>query len=186
MRYPEGHKEETRQRVLQTAARRFRAEGIDQVGVASLMKDAGLTHGGFYSHFKSKEELVAEAVDGAMEESFRRLTRIAEEKGLHGLVDYYLSLKHLENPQAGCPAATLTGEMRRHSAKAREAFTRSFERMSAIIEGCLPDPLPGLAHSIFALLAGTLQFARAVNDRELTLRLLEEGKENVFRLAGLV
>src|SRR6266436_6335451 len=103
MRYAESHKQETRQKVVRAAAAAVRAKGPDGVGVAEIMADVGLTHGGFYAHFPSKE---------ALGQSRRRFTRMTEGMGrdqaLAAFVDAYVSTEHRSNPQRGCPISTLT------------------------------------------------------------------------------
>src|SRR5579859_5205902 len=104
MRYGSDLKEETRKKILGIAARRFRQEGVEAVGVASLMADAGLTHGGFYAHFKSKEELAAAALEQALCESSGRIFALAEgdEDKIGTYIRAYLSPHHRDSAEAGC------------------------------------------------------------------------------------
>src|SRR6187402_2233120 len=133
MRYTPDHKEATHRRIVETAAERFRKEGLEAVGVASLMADAGLTHGGFYSHFPSKEALVGEALIAAMEATFTRLSQAGETGGIQGLIEYYLRPTHRDRPERGCVAAALAGEIARQPSKIRTAFNRGYERVTALI-----------------------------------------------------
>src|SRR3978361_1735054 len=107
MRYSDAHKEETRKKVLRAAAAAVRAKGPDGVGVAEIMAEAGLTHGGFYAHFPNKEALVARSMEEAFGPSRRRFARMTEgmssTEALEAFVDAYVSADHRNNPQRGCP-----------------------------------------------------------------------------------
>jgi TetR/AcrR family transcriptional regulator, transcriptional repressor for nem operon len=183
MRYRRDHKENTHRRVVEVAAARFRKEGLDSVGVASLMGDAGLTHGGFYSHFASKEALIEEVVEGGMEESFARIIEASKGGGIEAFIRAYLRPSHREHPERGCPAAALGPEIGRHSKATRSAFTRKLRRMVSHIESLLPNPNVEIAQAIFATLVGTLQLARAVSDSALSDQLLKTGQEAALSLA---
>ena len=101
MRYGKDHKENTHRRVVEVASARLRKEGLDGVWVATLMGEAGLTHGGFYSHFASKEALVEEVIEAGMDETFARVTEVSKEGGLEGLIRFYLRPSHREHPERG-------------------------------------------------------------------------------------
>lgn len=182
MRYSKDHKEETRRRVLEVAGARFRKEGLDGVGVATLMGDAGLTHGGFYSHFASKEDLIAEVVEAGMSDTFERITNAAREGGIEGFIRYYLRLAHCEHPERGCLAAALGSEIHRHSKAAREAFARKFDRMVKLIASLLPNGDAATAQAIFSLLIGTLQMARIVPDPQRAEEILQAGQTAALAL----
>src|SRR6059058_3820548 len=108
VRYAKEHKHETRQRIITTAGRRLKRNGIDGSGVATLMKDAGLTNGAFYAHFESKEDLVAAAVSDQLRDQREWLAAIAPGRaGLEQMVRTYLTPEHRDNPEAGCPSAAL-------------------------------------------------------------------------------
>ncbi len=111
MRYSKEHKEETRRRVLEVAAARFRKDGLDGVGVAAVMSDAGLTHGGFYSHFPSKEALIEAVFESEPRETAREFLEISKAEGIEGFIRYYLRMEHVEHPESGCPAAALASEV---------------------------------------------------------------------------
>ena len=119
---------ETRQRIVRAAARKFREQGIVATGLADLMKAAGLTHGGFYKHFESKDQLVAEACAAAFEGMAAHPTTSA-------VVAAYLSAGHRDNPASGCPLAALGGELARSNKKARAAATAGFVRLVDILAG---------------------------------------------------
>lgn len=183
MRYEKDHKENTRRRVLEVAAARFREDGLDGVGVATLMGDAGLTHGGFYSHFSSKEALIEEVIDAGMEEDFKRIRAATQEGGIAAFVEYYLRPAHRDNPSRGCPAAALTPEIARRSPATRAAFTRRLERMVGYIDSLLPVSDIETARAIFGTLLGTLQLARTVSDEALSEELMKAGRVAALRLA---
>jgi TetR/AcrR family transcriptional regulator, transcriptional repressor for nem operon len=128
-RHPDqNRKEATHERIVQAAARAIRRSGYSGTGVADIMKDAGLTHGGFYAHFESREAMLAEAADRAGAESVATLERIASaaprEKALQTLIRGYLSKEHLESAERGCPMAALGSEMPRQAPEVRRAATR--------------------------------------------------------------
>src|SRR5476649_1860316 len=114
MRYSDTHKQDTRKKVVRAAAAAVRAKGPDGVGVAEIMAEAGLTHGGFYAHFPNKEALVAAAIEEAFGQSRRRFSRMTDgmssDEALTAFVDAYVSADHRNNPQRGCPIATLTND----------------------------------------------------------------------------
>jgi AcrR family transcriptional regulator len=183
MRYPKEHKDQTRRRVVEVASARFRREGLDGVGVASLMSEAGLTHGGFYSHFPSKEALIEEVFASGMEENFQRLAEASEQGGIEGFVGRYLRPGNREHPERSCPAGALGSEIHRHSRKAREAFARKLERTVAKLRELLPASRKDRAEAIFAVLVGTIQLARAVPDLAQSDQILESGKAAALALA---
>lgn len=183
MRYSTDHKEETHRRIIEVAAKRFRTDGIDNVGVASLMGDAGLTHGGFYSHFKSKDALVAEVIESGMNDSYDRISAASKDGGIEAFIRTYLRPENLEHPERGCPAAALGSELRRQPKPAREAFTRKYKRITSHIESLLPPGNIQLARAIFATLAGSLQLARTVPDPKLASEILASGQSAATTLA---
>jgi TetR/AcrR family transcriptional repressor of nem operon len=182
MRYSEEHKENTRRRVVEAAAKRFRKRGIGAVGVATVMADAGLTHGGFYSHFASKEALAAEAVAHAMDAS---ADSIAAAGGLAAFIHAYLQPAHRDAPEKGCITAALVAEIARHPKSTRAVFTKKLRAFLKSIEAHLPTPDPAVAQAIFATLVGTLQLARAVSDPALSNQILSAGEAAARRLSSL-
>jgi AcrR family transcriptional regulator len=188
MRYEKGHKEATRQRILQTASARFRRNGIENVGVADIMAEAGLTHGGFYSHFRSKEELVREAVALASRQSRERFTRRVNEGGLENWIRAYLRPEHRDHPEHGCAAAALASELARHPKSSRAQFAGNFQRLFAEIAELLPrggTPAQRRARAIgiFATMMGAMQLARTAGDAALSDEILESGIANALALA---
>jgi len=138
MRYEKGHKEITRRRIVETAAARFRKDGIEGVGLADLMAEAGLTHGGFYSHFSSKEDLVRAAMEEASCHSVQNFERRIEEGGLEAWIRAYLRTGHRDHPEKGCAVATLAAELARHPKATRKAFTENLAKVTASIASHLP------------------------------------------------
>jgi TetR/AcrR family transcriptional repressor of nem operon len=193
MRYEKGHKEQTRKLVLDIAGAQFRAKGIEGTGVASLMADAGLTHGGFYAHFKSKDDLVQEALSTAHASS--RQAWIAEAKaarergedGLEAIVRRYLRTEHRDRPDAGCSVAALASEVARNDLKTRSIMADAASELIAIIAAELPSSFPEekateTAYAIFGLMIGTLQLARVTTDPALSETILRAGQEAALHL----
>ncbi|MDR3404682.1 MAG: TetR/AcrR family transcriptional regulator [Chthoniobacter sp.] len=185
MRYATAHKAKTRRRIIETAAQRFRQDGIEAVGVASLMGGAGLTHGGFYSHFRSKEVLVAQALGFAMKETFERLRQASEAGGLAAVIRYYLRPAHREQPGRGCAAAALGAETARHPKSTRAVLAGEIEKLVHFIAGHLPSKDVEIAWAIFATLVGTIQMARVVSKPKLSDSILKAGEAAALQLAGL-
>jgi TetR/AcrR family transcriptional repressor of nem operon len=139
MPWPKHHKERTRERIVESAAAAFRARGIDAVQLGEIMAQAGLTHGGFYAHFRSKDELVEEALTAASRQTRDRFSKAldaAEPAGrLHGLVDAYLSAAHVEHPEVGCPVAALAPELARGSGATKRALAREVQQRITWMQG---------------------------------------------------
>src|SRR3982751_2637434 len=113
MRYDKGHKDASRQRIMEVAGQRFRCDGIAATGLAAIMSDAGLTNGAFYPHFKSKADLVRESVAAAMEDQSQQLQQMIAEGGWEAAIAAYLSPEHRDNPQIGCTLSALLPELAR-------------------------------------------------------------------------
>ena len=180
MRYDRDHKATTRRRIVETAARRFRENGIESEGMKSLMSAAGLTNGAFYNHFTSKEDLTREAVGAAMEERVAHLRHwLDREEGLEGMLRGYFSTRHRDNPGKGCPSTVLASEIARHSDEVRAAYTEGFlafvELAATHWRHLSSEEASSRALALYGLMAGTMQVARAVNDEALSERLLASG-----------
>jgi TetR/AcrR family transcriptional regulator, transcriptional repressor for nem operon len=184
MRYGKDHKEETHKRVVEAAARRFRKDGIESTGVVDLMADAGLTHGGFYAHFSSKETLVKEALAAASMKSRAHLQGQIDEARAEGrdpleaVVRSYLTVTHRDRPDRGCSVAALGSEIARHPRKTREAFTEGLEKTMSIIASALPETVPNRqerAYAIFSTLIGALQLSRAISDSAMSQAVIDAG-----------
>jgi TetR/AcrR family transcriptional regulator, transcriptional repressor for nem operon len=188
MRYSKEHKLETHARIVKKASIRLREKGAHGVGVADLMKEAGLTHGGFYAHFASREALVVEAFDYAMDRSTERWRKLAEqtppEKRLAMIVDSYLSPLHRDDAGNGCAVPALGAEIARESPKTRRAFTAKLEQMIEMIAAQIPDvPLKAGRKQAMAALAtmmGTLVLARVAGSGEFSDEILAAGRNAVL------
>jgi len=187
-RYGTEHKQATRRRIIETAGRRFKQDGIDGSGIATLMKDAGLTNGAFYAHFESKEDLVATAVADQLREQRERFNAQPLKGGIEQLVRGYLSVAHRDNPDDGCPSAALLDEIGRGTDATRQAYT---DGLLAIIDDIAAHLAPddprsarGKTLSLFAMMVGTLQLSRAIADRELADEILQQGTQNALALLG--
>ena len=186
-------KAETRERIVRAAARALRKYGYKGVGVAEVMKDAGLTHGGFYAHFDSRNALLAEAANHAGAESIESLSRAvaAAKPGeeLAALVDGYLSDRHLRAPEEGrgCAVAAAGSEVPRQSPEVRRTATRRIKDLIGLVERQMPDwgraGSRDKAMAILGCLVGTLVLARSVDDPELS-RALRRAARNFIRDAA--
>ena len=185
-------KEETRERILRAAARAIRKHGYEGVGVADVMKEAGLTHGGFYAHFESRDALLAAAVDQEGVESTEYLTRAmaAAKPGqeLTALVDAYLSDGHVAAPEQGCAVAAAGSEVPRQEAQVRRAASRRIKDFIGLIERQFPEWGKSAAHDkamgIAATLVGSVVLARAVDDAQLSKRIRKAARELIRASAG--
>jgi len=165
-------KQASHQRILDAAARALRRAGYAGVGVADVMKEAGLTHGGFYAHFPSREALLAGALRHAGAESTGTLPqRVAERSKSRGisrlraLLDIYLSERHLASPESGCPVAALGSEMARQSDEVRSASCERVESLVKLVRDVLPAGIaPESAMAIASTMVGALQLARTLGD----------------------
>ena len=184
-RYTKEHKEATRRRIVEAAGRRFKRDGIDGSGIATLMADAGLTNGAFYAHFESKDALIATAVADQLRKQ-RETYWQRPGASVEQLVRDYLSPRHRDDPEHGCPSAALLDEIGRCPTTTKRAFTDETLAIADEIARRLapdePESARATALSLFALLVGSLQLARALTDRELSNAVLERGTENALAL----
>lgn len=179
VRYPRGHKEKTREQIVETAARAFREEGVAGVGIGELMGRAGLTHGGFYAHFPSKDALVAEACGRAVDDAWALMNEYVSQappgQELAAFIRGYVSRRHRDDPGTGCLMPALAAEMPRQEPAVRAAFTANVMRMMDNIQALLPDT-PDREDRALALvtgMAGSVMLARAVDDPVLSNRILK-------------
>ena len=187
-RYRPEHKEATRRRMIETAGRRFKSDGIDGSGIATLVADAGLTNGAFYGHFASKDDLVASVVADQLAAQLNLVNDLP--RGLASVESFlrdYLSPAHRDNLAGGCPSAALLDEIGRCDIAVREAYTDGASAMISAIARHLDDGDAAAATQraigLFTLLVGSLQAARAVTDPELSERILAAGYANAMTLA---
>lgn len=192
MRYSKEHKQETHARIVKKASVRLREKGAHGIGVADLMKEAGLTHGGFYAHFDSREALVIEAFAYAMDRSTERWRKIAEQtapdKRLATIVESYLTSVHRDDPGHGCAVPTLGAEIARESPKTRKAFAAKLEQMiDMMADQVLDVPRKAARKQAIAALAtmmGTLVLSRIAGNGEVSDEILGAGREAVLGRAA--
>lgn len=171
---------ENRQRVVEIASRLFRERGLDGIGVADLMKSAGLTHGGFYGHFASKEDLMAEACARALEGTlakWRERVEAAPEDPLSAVTALYLAAAHRDQPAEGCALAAVGAEAARHGAPVRHALTAGLRDLIDLLSELVPGRSKAArrkkALATFAGMLGAVVLARAVDDSALSDDILQ-------------
>ncbi|MBX4927331.1 TetR/AcrR family transcriptional regulator [Rhizobium binae] len=173
-------KQKTHEKIVETASRRLREAGLDGIGVADLMKEAGLTVGGFYKHFASRDDLVAEAIHSAFDSWGRKL----ETEGINpaemtaaDIAERYVSTYHRDNPGEGCPFAALTSDISRSGEKARAIATdglrRNFAGLASRVAGADEGERRRKAIMAFAMMAGGVGLARISSDEALSAEILE-------------
>lgn len=173
MRYPPDHKQTTRRRILEAAGQAFRERGVAETGVDEVMRRAGLTHGGFYAHFRDKTELVAEACAAAFDAAVPNVERIAAlptpAARARLLIDSYLATRHRDNRGSGCMVVAVAADMARLTGAAREGYSRGFaqhiERLCAALRlSADPEKNRVRVTHLMSSLVGALLFARAISD----------------------
>ena len=187
MRYGKDQKQATRRRIVEAAGRRFKQDGIDGAGVAAVMTDAGLTNGAFYAHFASKEDLVANVLADQLRNQRQSLnSEPSDRAGLEAFVRSYLSPHHRDQCADGCPSAALLDEVARRPAATRQVFTDELMGVIDDIASRLDPTDVEVARkdalTVFGLMVGTLQLARALTDRELSDQLLARAVETALKL----
>jgi TetR/AcrR family transcriptional repressor of nem operon len=177
---------DNRERIVDAAAQLFRERGFAGIGVADLMKEAGLTHGGFYGHFSSKDELIAEASARALGRSLALWSKLADrapDDPLSAIAGVYLTSKHRDNPGAGCLLAALGPDVSREGPAVRRAvaeYLRSaFDFLAKLIPVKSKTAKRKKAIAIYASLVGGMVMARAVNERALSQEILDAVLESV-------
>jgi TetR/AcrR family transcriptional regulator, transcriptional repressor for nem operon len=188
-RYSPDHKEATRRRMIETAGRRFKSDGIDGSGIATLVADAGLTNGAFYGHFASKDDLVASVVAQQLTDQVAVVDALpAGPESIEAFLREYLSPTHRDDLGGGCPSAALLDEIGRRDETTRQAYTDGARSMIEAIARHLDDANPHQADEraigLFTLLVGSLQLARAVTDAELSDRILAAAYTQAMTIAG--
>jgi TetR/AcrR family transcriptional repressor of nem operon len=193
MRYDADQKERTHRQILAEAANAIRTKGPDRVGVAEVMSKLGLTHGGFYAHFASKDDLVAQAITSMFEQGFANFLRKTEgiepREALQTYVDWYLSTAHRDAPNRGCPLASVSGDLPRLPDAARVRYTEGVERLTAglakLIKKLGNKNAEALAFSALSEMAGALALARAVSDPDRSDRMLQTSCDMVKERIGV-
>jgi TetR/AcrR family transcriptional repressor of nem operon len=193
MRYDSEHKQQTREKVLKVAARAIRAEGPRGVGVATIMSKAGLTHGGFYAHFESKDDLIAAAIEKMFDDLRSRIEHEMGDKsaaaGLSAYIDFYLSTQHRDAIAHGCPLPALAPELPRLERRARKTFAAGVAHMTQRIANQLTEighkDAQDLASSTIAELVGALSLARAEPNVEHSNHLLAVSRRQLKSRLGI-
>ncbi|MDZ7918011.1 MAG: TetR/AcrR family transcriptional regulator [Rhodococcus sp. (in: high G+C Gram-positive bacteria)] len=187
-RYATDHKDATRRRLIDAAARRFKRDGLDGSGIASLVADVGLTNGAFYGHFTSKGDLVASVVADQLADQRAIIESLPDgPEGLEHFIREYLSPAHRDDRENGCPSAALLDEISRCDIPIRDAYTTGMRSILDLVAHHLDPEDPASSYDratgLFTALICTLQLARALTDRELSDRVLAAGLTNALALA---
>jgi TetR/AcrR family transcriptional repressor of nem operon len=172
MRYSEEHKANTRGGIVQSASREFRRRGANAVSVVDIMKTEGLTHGGFYRHFKDKDSLLIAAVETALREVGDQLCHMTASlygyQALERVITFYLSEAHMEHPEHGCAFAALGAELARYPKRCRAPIARALDeyrsRLQSLLPGRTDDERKACFDVLFPSMAGCLTAARAQVD----------------------
>ena len=178
MGHSRANKREHHEQIVGVAASRFRVDGVDGVGVADLMHDAGLTHGGFYRHFESRDDLVAEAVERALHDGGQAMAAVAESphEPLEAVIDAYLSISHRDNLGTSCAVTSLASDVARSSPRVRAAYTKQVGVYVDMLVRLLPPepsaPRRAVAIAALSTLVGAVSMARAVDDEALSREIL--------------
>ncbi len=187
MRYGKDQKQATRRRIVEAAGRRLKQDGIDGAGVAAVMSDAGLTNGAFYAHFMSKEDLVANVLADQLRAQRQSLdSEPSDRAGLEAFIRSYLSPQHRDQSADGCPSAALLDEIARRPVATRQVFTDELmgviDDIASRLDPTHADAARTDALTLFGLMLGTLQLARALTDRDLSDQLLARSVETALKL----
>jgi len=193
MRYAETHRDETHRKLLKVAAAELRDKGPDRLGVAEVMKTAGLTHGGFYAHFKSKDALLSETLEEIFAQSQRRVDRMLDglppKHALATYIDFYVSTRHRDDPSNGCPITALNSDLPRQSRKFRSTFESGVNRLSDLLARLIDDAhvadAKRIAPAILAAMAGAVALSRTISDPQLSDDLLASTREGIKSRLGL-
>jgi TetR/AcrR family transcriptional repressor of nem operon len=193
MGHSQTEKTRNHDRILEVAARRIREAGTEAPGVAEIMTSAGLTHGGFYKHFGSRDELIAEAAERTYLESEHAARQVIDgaDDPLAAFVDWYLSSEHRDDPGSGCSVVALGNDVARASGVVRSAYTDQVRRYLTLLDELLgtdpAEPPSADATAALATLVGAVLVARAVDDPELSERILLDARAALLakRSAGL-
>ncbi len=176
---------ETRQRIVAVAAREFNRGGIEGTGLSDIMKAAGLTHGGFYKHFSSKDQLLTEAIGQALEKSQASMEGTRVTRSLDEIAADYLSKEHRDGFDSSCPLSSLGTELRFAENDTRQVASKGIERFISIVAQSLPDLPPreanAKAHAIVSAMVGAMMLSRIVTDTKLSDRLLRDTREFVTK-----
>lgn len=188
MRYDPDHKARTHRRIVRNASRQLRAKGLSGPAVATLMKASGLTHGGFYRHFGSRDDLVAEAIEESLQELRDRLVAAAKEagpgEGWKAMVRCYLSLELCDHPDDGCPIAALAPDMARTRSVLKQriaaAILKLRQELLPFIPGSNAEQKAANFLAIFSSMVGTIAIARTMPDPAVRQRILDSVRDHLL------
>ncbi|MCZ4094519.1 MULTISPECIES: TetR/AcrR family transcriptional regulator [Sinorhizobium] len=189
MRVSRAQAEANREAVINAASRLFRERGFDGIGLKDLMKGAGLTQGGFYKQFESKDDLAAQASKRAMEHATRRWSDVAAASPdpLEAVIELYLSTGHREEKSDGCPLVALGADAARQSEEVRASFQDGIQAHLQILAKLMPatggPETSGKAMAMLSLMVGAVTISRILNDQEMSERFLNVAADEVRRIA---
>ena len=179
--------EENRQQVIETSSRLFREKGFDGVGVSTLMQAAGLTHGGFYKQFESKDDLIVKATKAALDQTVQRMSSVLgkdKRRSLEKAVNLYLSDQHRDGVAEGCAFAALGSDVARHGPEVRRVMQRGIEDQLALLESVVETEGKGSSReeaiATLATMVGALVLARAVENTALSSEILEAAAHSIL------
>ncbi|KAA8787717.1 TetR/AcrR family transcriptional repressor of nem operon [Paenibacillus sp. 4624] len=189
MPYPKGHKLKVRNHIITSAAKAFRTHGVRNISLPHIMKGAGLTHGGFYSHFENKDQLVMETCHFAISDTMEMLQKVADKNKnedqppIEAVIDFYLGSLHRDQTEVGCILPALSGEISQLSEEIRQAYTRELQRFITFI-----TKLAGIdtsaGYALVSSMVGTVALARAVSDSKLSDDLLQAGRTQAKQMVN--
>jgi TetR/AcrR family transcriptional regulator, transcriptional repressor for nem operon len=195
MRYDSEHKAKTRERLLELAAAAIKVEGPEGISIAAIMARAGLTHGGFYAHFGSKEELIAAAIQRMFEmvdrATQRRLEGLEPAEALAYFIDDYLSARHVDSVSEGCPLPAVSADVARLGTDIKAPFSHGFVQLQEHLAdlfrqlGHQNTEAEELATSVYAEMVGALSLARAVQDPDQAAKIRNHCRRSLKRRLGL-
>lgn len=189
MRYDPEHKENTHNTIVRDASRRFRSEGVATPGVASIMRDAGLTHGGFYKHFAGREDLLAQSLVEAFRDWTARLIETATQApagtAWKVLIKEYLGHDHVNHPETGCPLAALAPELSRTDPEIRKQIAGAMKSYRDALVPYMPGRRPAdreqAFYIIFSTMLGAVEISRLLPNREVREQILTSTREHLLK-----
>lgn len=183
MGYPQGHKEQTRQRIIEAARKLWKSEGYNGAGIDRVMKEAGLTRGGFYAHFKSKDDLLDEVLcenmvrDGLAHFEAQGITEPQDQK--EAVIEWYLGEGHRDHPEKGCLLTTLTQEATRLDPQPRKRLTSLMTRFARWLNG---DTKEAKGYAALSMMVGAVTLSRMCDDEAVSERILQEARAEIKTL----
>jgi len=168
-RYSTDHKEKTHAAIVDAAAERIRSGGFDALGVASIMAEAGLTHGGFYAHFPSRDALLAAAITRLFDKACETVSRFEERHGeaaLEKYVDFYLSPRHRDDMEHGCPIPSLAGDAQRAAPQVKAAFEAGLDKLAERLGQLIPKGGKKAALALYGEMVGVLSVSRTIDAKQ--------------------